>query len=491
MKKDCMMLALLFAAFFSMDAQTVYTLSDCRRMVIEHNKQLKVAAEQVASAKNLEKAAMTQYLPNVTANGAYLHNQKNVSLMGEDAYLPVYTMAANGTPSFYHSVNNNWQYLNGTPVAPLDDNGVPFNPALDPEKINWKQMAYLPKDAFSLDMSNVYAGNIMIAQPLFLGGKIIALNELAKSARRLAEAGLEGKQAETLLETDIAYWRIVSLVNKEKLALSYLELLKKMASDVDKSIAIGVATKADQLTVKVKQNEAEMSLLQVQDGLKLSRMALNQLCGLPLDAVSQLADERLQTLEQPDLTPLVEQSVANRSEIKSLEEGLNMAEANKRIMVSRFLPNAALTAGYLTSNPSLFNGYKKTFDGQFQVGVVVNVPIFHWGERIQTLRSAEHEKNAVQYQLEEAKEKIELDVTQSRFKLEEATRKLAITASNNEKAQENLSCANLGYESGVIAPSTVLEAQTAWLKACSDNIDAQIDVQLCEVYLQKALGQLK
>lgn len=490
MKRHSLLLTLMLTASMGMQSQTVYTLSDCRRLAIQHNKQLKVAAEQVESAKNLEKAAFTQFLPSISANGSYLHNQKDVSLLGEDAYLPVYTMGKDGAPSFYSSVNNNWQYLNGMPVAPLDDKGNPFNPSSNPEKIKWKNMALLPKDAFSLDMSNVFVGNIMITQPLFLGGKVLALNQLAKSSKRLADAALEGKQSETLLETDIAYWRIVSLANKEKLALSYLELLKKMSLDVEKSIAIGVATKADQLTVKVKENEAEMSLLQVQDGLKLSRMALNQVCGLPLDAVTPLADEQLTTLGQPDLSPMVDQPVTNRSEIKSLEEGVKMADANKRVMVSRFLPNAALTAGYLTSNPSMYNGYQKSFDGQFQIGVVVNVPIFHWGERFQTLKSAEHEKNAAQYQLDEAKEKIELDVTQSRFKLDEAARKVVMTASNKDKAQENLSCANLGFESGVVTTSTVMEAQTAWLKASSDHIDAQIDVQLYRVYLQKALGQL-
>lgn len=487
-KKDVLFLTLLVAVSFPVHAQTVYSLTDCRRMATQHNKALKMANEQVEAAKHMEKAAMTQFLPRASATGAYLHNQKNISLMGQDAYLPVYSMAADGSPSFFNSVNNNWMYMNGMPVAPLDEGGQPFNPTQNPEKIQWKNMAYLPKDAFSLDMKNVYVGNIMITQPLFLGGKIIALNELAKSTKQLATAGLEGKLAQTLLETDIAYWRIVSLVNKEKLAISYLELLQKMAGDVEKSIAIGVATKADQLTVKVKQNEAEMSLLQVQDGLKLSRMALNQLCGLPLDAVSQLADETLQAIEEP--LPMVEQSLSERSEIKSLEAGLNIADANKRLMVSRFLPNAALTAGYLTTNPSLYNGIEPKFDGQFQVGVVVNVPLFHWGERVQTLRSAQHEKKALEYQLEEAREKIELDVMQSKFKLEGAAKKVVMTASNKEKAQENLSSANLGYTSGVIAPSTVMEAQTAWLKACSEHIDAQIELQLSRVYLQKALGQL-
>ena len=37
----------------------------------------------------------------------------------------------------------------------------------------------------------------------------------------------------------------------------------------------------------------------------------------------------------------------------------------------------------------------------------------------------------------------------------------------------------------------VMEAQTAWLKANSENIDAMIDVRLCDVYLSKVLGTLQ
>ena len=36
----------------------------------------------------------------------------------------------------------------------------------------------------------------------------------------------------------------------------------------------------------------------------------------------------------------------------------------------------------------------------------------------------------------------------------------------------------------------VMAAQTAWLKAHSENVDAIVDVQLCDVYLNKVLGRL-
>ena len=56
--------------------------------------------------------------------------------------------------------------------------------------------------------------------------------------------------------------------------------------------------------------------------------------------------------------------------------------------------------------------------------------------------------------------------------------------------EENLRYADRGFKEGVIPVSNVMEAQTAWLSAQSDNIDAQIDMKLAQAYLQKAMGTL-
>ena len=66
-----------------------------------------------------------------------------------------------------------------------------------------------------------------------------------------------------------------------------------------------------------------------------------------------------------------------------------------------------------------------------------------------------------------------------------------MTAKNLEKADENLHNAQVGFEEGILTTDNVLEAQTAWLKAQSEHIDAEIDIKLCEVYLSKALGNMK
>jgi len=470
----------------------LFSLDDCRNMAMSNNKELKIAHEQVKVAVSLEKAAFTHYFPTISANGAYLWNEKNISLMKEDAYLPVYAMDINGSKNYAASWNNSWAVYNGAPV-PLDANGVPFDPQKNPEKISWKNYAYLPKDAFEMDVHNVFVGSVMMAQPLFMGGKIRELNNIAKSTRKISEAKFAGELSDNMLETDAAYWRVVSLVNKEKLAKSYVALLEKLSSDVEKSILFGVATKSEALSVKVKLNEAQMQLLQVQDGLNLSKMLLCQLCGLPLDSDFGLVDENIATTDMPLDNPTIniDNAVANRYEIKSLEETINIAESNRKIMVSRFMPNAALTAGYLLSNPNIYNGFSTEFAGMWQVGVVVNVPIFHFGERIHTLNAARSIKQIAEYELEDAKEKIRLEITQSSFKMNEVIKKSIMTKTNKDKAEENLRYATIGFDSGVVASSVVMEAQTAWLKANSEDVDARIEVKLCQLYLQKAIGNLK
>ena len=124
-------------------------------------------------------------------------------------------------------------------------------------------------------------------------------------------------------------------------------------------------------------------------------------------------------------------------------------------------------------------------------GVVVKIPVFHWGEGIYKVRAAKAEANIARYQLEDVREKVELQVTQSSYKVNEASKRLIMAKKNMDKANENLRYANLGFKEGVISTSNVLEAQTAWLSAQSGKIDAQIDLKMSEVYLNKSMGTLK
>ena len=126
----------------------------------------------------------------------------------------------------------------------------------------------------------------------------------------------------------------------------------------------------------------------------------------------------------------------------------------------------------------------------WNVGVMLQIPILNWGAGFYKVKAARAEAHISTLELNDAQEKIELQVTQSQFKATEAQQRLVMALKNMEKAQENLNYANKGFKEGVIPVSNVMEAQTAWLAAQSEKIDAQIDIKMAETYLQRAIGTL-
>ena len=477
------------AGSVQIQAQKVLQLEDCRQMALVHNKSLQMVQESVKAAKQLKEAAFTQFLPNFSANGAYTRNEKNLSLLSEDANLPVYNMNANGTPNYANSWNNNWKQVAANTYAPVDASGNVFDPKVNPEKIQWKNYALLPKSAMEFDIQNVYAGSIGFVQPIFMGGKIKELYNIAKYGENLAQAQQESKMTELLLEVDEAYWRVVSLENKVKLAKEYRNLIARVDSNVTDMINEGVATKAEELKVRVKLNEADITMTKAEDGLNLSRMALNQLCGIALDDVYTLADQNLADEAITQLIP-IDQALNNRPEIKQLIQMENIAKSNEKIMVSRFLPNIVLSGNYLVTNPNSFDGYKNQFGGMYSIGVVANIPLFHFGDKVHTLNAAKSQHKIATLQLEETKEKMQLQIKQSSYKVAESLKKKTSTEHNVEQAEENLRYATEGFTEGVITSTDLLGAQTAWLSAKSEYIDANIDVKLTNLYLAKSLGTL-
>ncbi len=487
-------------------SQQPLSLEECRALALLHNKTIQIAHENVKAAEELTKMAFAQFFPNISAFGKYTWNEKNVSLMSHDAYLPVGVVGKDGsfgvgTPTAPPksngdgtfdieglAINNKFAFVDGKPV-PLDADGKPFDPKANPEKLQWKNYALLPKDAMSFDMKHIFVGGISFVQPIFMGGKIVQLHNIAKASHKVAQAKELTQKENLMISVDEAYWRVVSVENKLKLAKEYHALIAKLDSNMVAMLSEGVVTKADVLKVKVKLNEAEVSLTKAENGLKLSQMALNQLCGKPLNDSLILADTPLEEQLAFKQSITMEEVWSKRPEIDMLTQALNIAEANRKITLGRFLPTVAITGNYLMSNPNSFDGYEKKFGGMFTVGVSAIVPIFHFGEKIHSYKLANAKLKTAQLELEEAKEKIELQVNQNQFRIVESEKKYIATRKNIDQAEENLSYAQEGFVEGVVTSSDLLMAQTAWLSAKSEYIDAIIELKLNNAYLKKSLGE--
>ena len=194
-----------------------------------------------------------------------------------------------------------------------------------------------------------------------------------------------------------------------------------------------------------------------------------------------------------ELTPKldVEKAVENRPELKLLQNSVALSKQATNVLKAGNMPQVLLTGGYSVSNPNVFDGFQRKFGGFWHVGVMLRIPVWNWGDVMYKVRASKGATSIANLELAEARELIELQVNQNTFKVDEANKKLTMAEANIARANENLRTANLGFSEGVITPATVMEAQTAWLQAQSQKIDAEIDVKLSQVDLQKALGTLE
>ncbi len=473
--RKIIVLAMLLPAAMGALAQGTVSLDSCRRMAIHNNRELQKSQIGIEKAGYQREQARAAYLPTVDFEAGYVYNTRKISLIKEDALLPV----KNFNPS---TGTYDYALVTGPDGMPIQVNGS-YVPS---------QVALLPKSAMTYDIHNLIGGAVTVKQPIYMGGKIRAMNAITGYAQQLAQSMHDSKVEEVVYSVDQAYWQVVSLGAKKQLVEGYLKLVTQLDQDVEKMVNEGVATRANKLTVDVKVNEGNVDLVKVEDGLALSRMLLNQLCGLPIGTQYTLADEGRDDLGNA-LRPSsfdLDSVYSRRHDIKALQLASEIADQQALVTRSEMLPTVAAFANYSATNPNSYNGYENRFGFGLNVGVVVKVPLWHWGGPSNKYKASLADARMRKVELADAKEKIALQANQASFRYQEAWKTFEKTRANLVQANENLRCANLGFHEGVATVDDVLTAQTAWLKAYSDNIDAQIDIQLCDVYLQKVLGEM-
>ncbi len=494
MKKVILTGSLLLALIPAARAQQVLTLDDCRQMAIQQSKELDQARLSVEMASYDRKTALANYFPKVSATGAYIYNNRDISLVSDEQSARLQNMGTTLENNIWDALNSHWNAsVNNQTIKMLGQE------ILANARANGNWDIATPVNAIGAeidaslhpDLHNIWVGAITVEQPLFVGGKIIYSNQMAALAQDLAQSKYDMQEAEILVNVDQAYWQIISIANKKKLAESYADLLHHMEKDVETAIATGVSTQADALQVKVKANEADMMLTKATNGLTLAKMLLCQRIGLPLDSEILLADETSEVIPQP-LRPdakSLDDIYATRPETRSLELAEKIFDKKAKVVRADMLPTVALMGAFTVSNPNLYNGFQNTWQGgNLSAGVLVKVPICHGGEGIWKYKKAKAEARQYSAQLESAKELINLQVTQQRKLFGEAQQKLEMAESNLESAEENLRMATVGYEAGVMPTNTVLGAHTAWLSAHSEYIDAGIELQMAAANLNKAEG---
>lgn len=493
MKRTLLYIGFLLASL-SLHAEVIQmlTLDDCRAYALKASSEQ--ASNELRTAATLNrKAALAAMFPKINANAAYTWNSRHAVLLPNqmDFSFGTATVGKDGSTSFQWSEQSAMNQLT-LQAQQLPDVGSQMM-AIQNESGQMLADAYQQiYQALDLDLTHLFVGQVGVTQPVYVGGRLRELYRIAKAAEQSVNIEADSKRDDIIVSVDEAYWRVISVQKKQELATKYYQLLTTLESNVTTLVEEGMATQSDLLKVKQKRGEAELKKLQADNGLVLSKMALCQICGFPLNQDIYLDDSHVGEVVLHDTIADYASVVESRSEIQLLEQAQKIAESNAKIMAAGLQPNIMASANYIYTNPNAENGFSNDWHGHgfFSVGVVVNVPIAH-ADDILRLKAARHEAKAVALKTQDAREMLQLQITQANQKVLEANQKVAMTELGVRNAEEVLRFAQEAFNAGMATATDLMQAQTAWLSASSDKIDADIEAQVCETYFKKYTGTLR
>ena len=197
---------LLAGLTIPVSAQRLLTLDSCRAMALRSNKQIGISRLKQDMAANVRKSARTKYLPHVSAYGSYQYTSREVSLLSEEQKENLTHMGTNLTTGIQQDLGELTSQLPMEQIgALLGSMGISLD-AL--HQMNAKGLQDIATaldgkgqaivDALRSDTRNLFAGSVMLVQPVFMGGGIIALNKMADLGEELAKNSADAKRQATI-----------------------------------------------------------------------------------------------------------------------------------------------------------------------------------------------------------------------------------------------------------------------------------------------------
>ena len=326
----------------------------------------------------------------------------------------------------------------------------------------------------------------MLKQPIYMGGKITSAYKMSKIGEQIASQNVRLTESEVIVETDNAFINAVKAKEMCKVASKYNETLTELLKNVEGAYKHGMKTKNDVLKVQVKVNESVLMMQKAQNAFKLAKMNLCHVIGKDMNEDIDIAYENLKA----ENVNSGSDDISARPEHEILSGKVELAKQQIAFTRSDFLPNIALSGGFSYANGIKVAGNKLLDNTSGTIMLTLNVPIFHFGEGINKVKSAKAEHQIAMLEQSNLNEKMELELAQARNNLEESAIEVEITQKSLAQAEENMKMSKQQYEVGLEMLTNYLEAQSIWQQAYADVIDAKCAHFLATTKYLKASGQL-
>lgn len=416
------------------------SLDDAIRRGMQHNLQLRLAAENQRLAAGERLVAVNYLLPTITWNAQRDRDQINLAAEG---------------------------FRSSTFAS--------FPPGLFPPSA----IANIP----AVVTANVVSAQATVKQTLF-DLHSLELYRAAKQEIRAVNFSFQSSRGLVLQTIIDSYLQALAsqanIANANGLLASNAEILR----DANLELQAGTASRLDELRARVQYQQQEQVVIAQRNAFAKAKIALNREIGLPAD----------QPIELTDLTPYAALTVM------PLDQALRLAYANRQayLRLQAELRSARLQrrAARYERLPTLdFNGnYGVTgtvggvYHGTFSAQGALNIPLFREAKFRGDRDVANAATSNALAQLANFRSRIEAEIRDSMLDVRTTEQLVQVARSNVDLAHAALHDATVRFTNGIDTDLPVVQAQASLAAAQTQLVNSLYQYNVAKIALARSTG---
>ena len=246
----------------------------------------------------------------------------------------------------------------------------------------------------------------------------------------------------------------------------------------------GTSPLLDELRARVDYQTQQQSLISAKNQYEKNKIALARAIGLPLEQKFQLTDQApYAALDNLDADTAVKQALANRNDLKAMDEQVTASEHARTAATAERLPTIKFLGDYGLIGVNFGSSH-----GTGNATGSLDVPLFEEAKLRGDAQQAQSQLDQKRAQTSDLQGQIGADVRDSILDIQAAAKQVEVARSNSELAKEALSEAQQRFKAGVADNLAVSQALQSVAQADNQYVGSLYQHNIAKLSLARALG---
>ncbi len=332
---------------------------------------------------------------------------------------------------------------------------------------------------------NNYNSGISASYSLFDGFRTKATYNAAKDNYEANIYQHESNKQDLTFNIIYAYYKILQ---SERILISAEEAVKNSNLHLGFANAkykAGMATRSDILKSEVELSNVELYRIKAVNTLLAAKGNLNMLLGLQSNNQIEIVDDLSvvnENLIQPFDT-LYNEAINSRTELKKFQSLLSAQQQYIQVAKGGFYPSLNANANYNFAGAEI-SGLQQNW----WLGMTLTIPVFKGFSTKARVSQEQLALKGLEKDFESLKQQISQEVWNAYLAVKESVERIATTSKGVESARENLAMAEGEYKEGVGSIIQLTDAQTSFITADQNYIQALSDYKISFAELERTIG---